>query len=218
MGLFDFVGDIAKGIGDVFTGGAFSAHDAAGDAADAQVEATQDSNATLLEMYNMSRDDLAPWRDTGENALNTLWEKTQAGPGNFQQSPGYQFAFNEGVNALDRSAAARGRLNSGAQDIALTRYGQGIANQEYDNFLSRYYQSLTPYQSLANVGQTATNTTSTLGNNTATNMAKNQLSAGDARASGYYNKANAIGGGIDTAMGGGIDNALSLGSKLFGLF
>jgi hypothetical protein len=33
----------------------------------------------------------------------------------FQESPGYQFQMDQGVQALDRSAAARGMLNSGAQ-------------------------------------------------------------------------------------------------------
>jgi hypothetical protein len=175
------------------------AADAQGDAADSAAASQAQSLAFQREMYEQNREDMAPWRDTGENALNRLWYKTKKGPGSFRKSPGYKFAFEQGVNALDRSAAARGRLNSGAQDKALTRYGQGMANQEYDNFLNRYYQSLTPYQSLAGVGQTATSTTANMGQNAANsiagiynNIGNTQLSAGDARASGYINQGNVM--------------------------
>ena len=161
------------------------------DAVDAQVKAANDANTTQWEMYKQNRADMEPWRVTGGNALEELWRKVQKGPGSFRESPGYNFAFNQGVNALDRSAAARGRLNSGAHDKALTRYGQGIANQEYDNFLARYYQSLTPYQSLAGVGQTTANTLANMGQNTANQVAQNQINAGDARASGYIGAGNA---------------------------
>lgn len=53
------------------------------------------------------------------------------------QDPSYQFRLQEGINALDRSAAARGRLQSGAQAKAVTRYGQDLASQEYQNAFSR---------------------------------------------------------------------------------
>lgn len=54
----------------------------------------------------------------------------------FQVSPGYQFAMDQGVQALDRSAASKGMYGSGNNAIALTQFGQGLANQEYTNWLS----------------------------------------------------------------------------------
>ena len=36
-------------------------------------------------------------------------------PGSFSLTPGSQFAFDQGISALDRSAAARGQLGSGNQ-------------------------------------------------------------------------------------------------------
>lgn len=85
-----------------------------------------------------------PFYDTGTGALTELANlvglngqtEADAALGRFQTSPGYQFQMNEGVNALDRSAAARGGLYSGAQGKALTEYGQGVANQEFNNRLS----------------------------------------------------------------------------------
>ena len=118
------------------------------------------------------------------------------GPGEFTESPGYEWALSQGVNALDRSATSRGRLRSGAHEKALLQYGQGLALQDYDNFLNRYYQSLNPYFSLANLGQVSAGQTSQIGATTGAGIASNYLSTGQqvgqARASGYANTANAL--------------------------
>ena len=45
--------------------------------------------------------------------------------------PGYQFRYEEGINALDRAAAARGLLSSGRVMREVQRYGEGLAAQEY---------------------------------------------------------------------------------------
>lgn len=47
------------------------------------------------------------------------------------EDPGYQFRLQQGVSALDASAAARGGLTSGAAQRALLRYGQDVGSQEY---------------------------------------------------------------------------------------
>jgi hypothetical protein len=102
----------------------------------------------------------------------------------FQESPGYQFQMDQGVQALDRSAAARGMLNSGAQMKSLNRFGQGVANQEFGNYYSR----------LAQIGGQGVNAAGGLANvatGTAGNLANLALGAGDARASGYINQGNA---------------------------
>jgi hypothetical protein len=54
----------------------------------------------------------------------------------FQTDPGYQFALQQGTQALDRSAAGSGMFGSGNAAEALTNYGQGMANQQYGNWLS----------------------------------------------------------------------------------
>lgn len=61
-------------------------------------------------------------------------------PGNFSRfftSPDYQFRLSEGAKAIERSAAARGGLFSGAAGKALTRFGQDTASQEYGNYFER---------------------------------------------------------------------------------
>lgn len=55
----------------------------------------------------------------------------------FQTDPGYQFATQQGIQALDRSAAGSGMFGSGNAAMALNDYGQGMANQQYGNWLQR---------------------------------------------------------------------------------
>jgi hypothetical protein len=169
-------------------------------ASDAQVESSQQATGTQQDMFYQNREDMAPWRKTGEAALDTLWSTVQAGPGEFTESPGYQFRVGEGEKAINRAAAARGMYDSGRTMKALTQYNQDFATQEYDNWLNRWYQSLTPYQSMAGVGQTTAAQTAEMGQQTASNIAQNQVYAGNARASGYMGTANAINQGVDSGL------------------
>jgi hypothetical protein len=49
----------------------------------------------------------------------------------FRKDPGYEARLREGINALDRAAAARGLLSSGRVMREVQRYGEGLAAQEY---------------------------------------------------------------------------------------
>jgi len=95
----------------------------------------------------------------------------------FRATPGYQFNMQEGVRALDSSANASGGLFSGKAGKALTKYGQGLADNTYNDYMNRL-------GSLSGVGQTATNSVAGLGQSTAQGVGSNLLSAGNARASG----------------------------------
>lgn len=130
------------------------------------------------------------------------------GMSDFQTDPGYGFRLSEGMKALERSAAARGGLLSGATMKGMERYGQDLASQEYQNAFNRYQSNqanqYNRLASLAGVGQTANQALQTAGSNYAGNVgnlamtnAANQgnaaLAAGQARASAY--------GGIGGALG-----------------
>lgn len=137
----------------------------------------------------------------------------------FQQDPGYAFRMSEGMKALERGAAARGGLLSGATLKGTQRFGQDLASQEYQNAFNRYYSEraaqLNPLQSLAGVGQTTANTLGQAGTqfaNTMGNIGMNQAgiagSAGMARASAYGDTINQLarlygGGGFGRSGGGG---------------
>jgi hypothetical protein len=71
-----------------------------------------------------------------QNQLRSLMEN----PGSFSSSPVYQFAFDQGLEALNRKAAASGMLNSGNRLAALQDYGQKSVSQMFfpqANLLSR---------------------------------------------------------------------------------
>jgi hypothetical protein len=51
--------------------------------------------------------------------------------------PGYQFALNQGSQNVLRNQAATGQLNSGATNIDLQNLGQGLASQNYNNYVSQ---------------------------------------------------------------------------------
>jgi len=173
-------------------------------ASSAQEAAAGQASNTQLQMYYASREDLAPWTEAGKNALAQYQGMVQAGPGVFQESPGYQFRLGEGVKALERGAAARGGLLSGRQQKALTQFGQGMGSQEYSNWLDQYYRSLEPSRWLAGTGQSAAAQQGAWGQATGGAVAANQLAAGQAQAGGYINQANALTG----ALGGGMQNYL----------
>jgi len=162
------------------------------------------------EMYEQTRADQEPWRIAGEKALQAIQERpdfefTAADFENFKD-PAYDFRVQEGINALDRSAASRGRLLSGAQDKAVTRYGSNLASQEYMNAFNRALTTenvnLAREQSLANVGQSATNVVSQAGQATAANIGSGAIQSagqqsnaliagGQAQAQGYAGVATA---------------------------
>ena len=60
------------------------------------------------------------------------------GAADFQTDPGYNFRLSEGLKALDRQAAARGGMMSGAALKAAGRFGGDLASQEYGNAFNRF--------------------------------------------------------------------------------
>lgn len=192
--------------------GGYLASEAATDAAETQADASRDaarvSTDTQLRMFEQGRADTAPWREAGKNALATLVNKVNAGPGTYTSSPGYKFRLGEGLKAIDRSAAARGGLISGRALKEGTRYAEDYATGDYQNWLANYYASLTPLQSIAGVGQTTAAQNQVAGNQVGANVGNTLYQgiagAGTAEAGGEINKANAITG----AANSGISNFL----------
>lgn len=165
-------------------------------------------------------------RDAIQNDLSRLWtqytpaataaptaaaapQMTQAQAFDaFRATPGYQFGLDQGVRALDSSAAARGGLFSGKAAKELTKFGTDYADQ----------QGFTPYYNrlagIAGIGQTATAQNNSLGQATAGNVGNALISAGNARASGIQGRANARGetlSGLAGAIGYGYGNSGSWG-------
>lgn len=183
-------------MGDILGGGAEDR------ATDAQTQAMKEANATQRYMYDTTRADYQPWRQAGAAALSNL--TADAGQGgdymrdftmaDYQQDPGYQFRMDEGMKALQRSAAARGSLNSGGTLKALTKYSQGVASDEFANAYNRFNadrdRRFNRLSSLAGIGQTATNSVAAAGQNYANQVSGNQIGLGNSIAAANIAGAN----------------------------
>jgi hypothetical protein len=204
---------------------------AAAQSAAAQREAADKSIAAQREMFDIGRADLAPYREGGTTAQNQLMtllgiggDKTAQGYGrcakdfgmsDFTTDPGYQFRLEQGMKALNASAAAKGMGQSGANIKGATEYGQNLGSQEYQNAFNRYQTNrtaqLAPLQSLYAGGQAAAAGSAaqagTLGANLGQTytglgqgLAQAAVAGGNAQASGYLNQANAVTNALNQGM------------------
>ena len=184
--------------------GASASRSAAGAQAAAADRAAEGQERMFERQVELSE----PWRKAGETALNKLvplaTEYTPFGMSQFQADPGYGFRMSEGMKALERSAAARGGLLSGATLKGIQRFGQDLGSQEYQNAFNRYQAErqarLAPLQSLAGVGQTTAQQIGEAGMRTAQNVGETLTSGAAARASGYVGGANALTQGLGTYL------------------
>lgn len=189
---------------------------AAKEAARTTAGATRDQTALQQRIYEENVARQRPFYEAGVNALPSYLQGIQrggelvAGPtlSQLQFDPGYAFRLQEGIKALDRSAAARGGLLGGNQLRGLTDYGQGLASQEFGNAYNRFIgEQATRRNALAGLvgqGQTTANTIGAAGQNMASNVgnlamqqATNQANAGligaRAMSSAYGDVANQLG-------------------------
>ena len=122
----------------------------------------------------------------------------------FVKDPGYQFRMDEGAKGVERGAAARGGLLSGAAAKAMNRYTQDFASNEFGNAFNRDNVNKTnTYNRLAGIsgtGQTSANQIANQGAQVASNIGQNIVGAGNARASGYIAQNNALMGGLSQGI------------------
>lgn len=206
--------------------------DAANAASANSLTASREANALQKQMFDKQVSLQEPFRQAGLTGQNRLMDvlglsgntgaqgygsaNEKFGDKPFTQDPSYQWRLQQGQQALERSAAARGGLLSGRAAKDTMNYAQGAASQEYGNAFNRFQteraNTLNPLQSLSGMAQTASgamsnaagNYGSNVGNNitsTANQVGQNMQGAGSARASGYMGQANALSG----ALSGGLN-------------
>lgn len=150
---------------------------------------------------------LAGAAPTQEGYQQYLQQQQQQNNPDFQKilagQPGYQFQLDQGNQMVQRNLAAKGLLNSGAAGKALTQYGQGVAQ----NYAQQYTGGL---QSLAGLGQSATQNQIGANTNASNNISNAQIYSGNVQAQGAINSANSyasaihsLGGLAGQAYGGG---------------
>jgi len=182
------------------------------------------ANATIAEQrrqFNRNEQLQKPFYNAGVGALNQLVplasNYTPFGMEQFEADPGYSFRMDEGMKALERSAAARGGLLSGSAMKGIQRFGQGLASEEYTNAFNRYQTErqarLNPLQSLTGMAQTSTGQLGQAGQTMASNVGELGMQAANARASGYVGGANALTSGMNSylnySQGQGMINAMN---------
>jgi hypothetical protein len=200
--------------------------DAAENAADKSAQAAAAAVAEQRRQFDINQANQQPWLQAGTGAVNRLGAGVAAGgefgaatPFNFQydqySDPSTAFRMSEGVKALDRSAASRGGLLSGATLKGVQRYGQDLGSQEYQNAFNRYTTGFNAntgernalfnrISGVAGTGQMAANqvgatgaaTASNIGNTYMTNAANQgnaELASAGMRTSAFSGGANALG-------------------------
>lgn len=170
--------------------------------------------------FGIAQQVLSPYMAPGAAAQGRMSALAGLNGSEQQQSalasdPGYQFRMTQGVNALDRSAAARGMLQSGAQQKALTQYGQGLASSELNNAFQRVGAVQGNAQQAAGaLGNLYQNQGTTLGNmavrqssqnqalsqNTSNALGQYSMAAGNAQAGAYNNMGSSINGGLQNGL------------------
>jgi hypothetical protein len=129
----------------------------------------------------------------------------------FQQTPGYAFQVQQATENTKNQMAALGMAGSGDAMRALGERTQGIANQEYGNYLNRL-------ASLAGMGQTATNNVQNATTGMANNVSGLAVTAGNNRASSQLGEAQSWGRALGqlTAPGGLAQQGANYLSNSFG--
>lgn len=93
-----------------------------------------------------------PYIDAGQRSLGTLEEQFAqlinnpaaihamlAPQGGFQESPGYQFQMEQGMNAATNAAASGGQAGGSQHQAEAAGLGANYANQDYYNWLQQVY-------------------------------------------------------------------------------
>lgn len=189
-------GGIANGIGSFF-------------AAQAQREAAERAMGLQREIWGQQREMQSPYLQAGRTTLADLLRGMGAGDfdvdgSTLQSDPGYQFRLAEGQKALERSAAARGGLNSGGTLRSLARYSQGVASDELQNAWQRRQGAFQRLAHVAGMGQSAANTLGQFGGQYANNMSHLYGAQGNADAAGWMGVTNAAADAFSAPSGYGM--------------
>ena len=109
--------------------------------------------------------------------------------GGYTKTPGYDFRMQQGMDALESSAAARGGLYSGAAMRDALKFGQDYGSNEYSNFLARL-------SGRADTGMSAAAGQAGAAQTAASGVSNALAGIGNAKAAGAIGQGNALVGGL----------------------
>lgn len=179
-------------IGVALTGvGALSQASSARTAANSQRDAANQQIAIQRDVWNA----MQPFVSQGTTANRALAYESGIGSkprgyAGYTKSPSYQFQLDQGQGAINALAGAQGGLVSGKTLQDLGKFNQGLASQDYGNFISRL-------QGLSGTGVNALGGQSGV----ASNIGEAYGNIGNARAAGAIGTSNALNTGINNYLG-----------------
>lgn len=202
--------------------GGYLSGQAAKSAAETQANAQLAAAQQQREMFNVTNEQQAPYREAGYAALKDIagmkpYLQQQYGPEEFAATidPSYAFRLQQGQLATRNAANQAGGLIGGNALKGMEDYTQGLASTEYNNAFNRFQTQRTniynTLASIAGLGQTSLGQTTAAGTTTGANIGQNIANAGAAQAAGTVGAANALSGGLQ-----GAGNAYSLSNILGG--
>lgn len=177
----------------------------------AQTDAANKNNALQQEIFQQTTKNEAPYLQSGNNGLKSLMEALGLAPGatggiphgsltapftaaKYHESPGYKFQLQQGEDAVLNNASSLGGVNSGNTLKALTQYGQGVANQDYqqayNNYTSNQNNIFQRLFSLVGTGQNAAAAQGGFGADFANAVSGNNNAIGNATAAGSVAQGN----------------------------
>lgn len=214
-------------------GGAVVGGVASNMAAGKQADAANNAAGLSAEASAQMRQDLSPYTALGNQAINPLWaamgyqadangnqvvnpnatlqQQFSFDPSKLDQTPGYQFALQQGLRGTNNALAAQGLGLSGAQAKGLSSFATGLANQtygdQYNRALSTYntnYQvaanNVNNLQGLVNTGQNSAAQTGQAALSGANNAGNYLTQAGNAQAAGIAGIGQAANNGVNNYM------------------
>lgn len=208
------VGSAVVGAGATYLASQNSAN-AAESAANTQLQATQEGQQFLREMYNKNAPYWYPYTAVGERGATQINQMLpylthQFGPSDLQSglAPNYQFMLNQGLGAQrqTQNVGGGGSNISRAADIFSQNYAQNAYQNAFTNFRNQRNDIYNTLQSIAGIGQQGAAGLSNLGSGVATNISNLGIQGANAQAAGTIGQANAISGGI-TGVANTIGNA-----------
>ena len=171
-------------------GGAYAANKSA----KAQKHAGNQANAAAEQNYQRNLANYQPYLDLGTTGTTGLTALANGDYSGFMKAPDYLATQQSGLQALDRSAAARGALNSGGADADRIAFGANLGAQQ----LGQYRGFLT---NLAGMGQNAAGGIANSLNGVATTATNAAYNNADATGSAAAGTAGAASGFLNTLLG-----------------
>ena len=208
-------------------------------AANTQAAAANNAAALQNAQFQQTQKNLAPYMSIGTAALPQLIQSLgyqgqygsngqltglsgqgfQFNPSNLENTPGYQFTLQQGMNALNNAGSATGQNQSGAQAKGLANYATGLAqntyNQQYQNALTTYQQNASILGSLLSTGQNAAAGIGSMGMQNAQSVGNTLMSGANATAAGQVAAGSSQTNALNSLMGLGMGGAgiYALGAK-----